>query len=405
MDEIALQFEAADLGIARGDEAPHPRFSAYKKNPKADPASNQERRRLALLETQRQSRAASFNMSRLLNFDPDDDDDVHEGSRGGTEASPEGTDDTCGADAGSEVSVHDDVVDMEETSLPGKASRKSSDRKRGIRVLASVEAALMLSEWMIEVPLDLETNWLVTVVPMGKRCLVVASMGQTLTFDRRGRLIHRFPSSLPGGHRHQPKDRAHRGAVLDTILVGETKTHYVLDLILWNESYVGCDTQFRVSWRDRKLLCEDESPGREVGFDRRGPLNPFAFVPLPFYDLAARPLGKVVAKEDYGFDGSTAVDGVLFYHKEALYLPGKSPLVCWLKGYMLPEMLNVEIGKAMEAGKPNIYSGMKNEILAFEEHSKRLAEARRQRQRNNEPGSRPSSQTEGQQGAQMVLGT
>ena len=33
----------------------------------------------------------------------------------------------------------------------------------------------MLSEWLVDVPLDLEQEWVVVVCPVGKRALVVAS--------------------------------------------------------------------------------------------------------------------------------------------------------------------------------------------------------------------------------------
>ena len=33
----------------------------------------------------------------------------------------------------------------------------------------------MLSEWLVEVPPDLEEEWLMTVCPVGKRCLIVAN--------------------------------------------------------------------------------------------------------------------------------------------------------------------------------------------------------------------------------------
>lgn len=33
----------------------------------------------------------------------------------------------------------------------------------------------MFSEWLIEVPNDLDQNWIMAVCPVGKRCLVVAS--------------------------------------------------------------------------------------------------------------------------------------------------------------------------------------------------------------------------------------
>jgi snurportin-1 len=33
----------------------------------------------------------------------------------------------------------------------------------------------MFSEWLDEIPHDFETNWIMCLCPIGKRCLVVAS--------------------------------------------------------------------------------------------------------------------------------------------------------------------------------------------------------------------------------------
>lgn len=33
----------------------------------------------------------------------------------------------------------------------------------------------MLSEWLVEIPSDLASQWLLVLCPVGKRCLVVAS--------------------------------------------------------------------------------------------------------------------------------------------------------------------------------------------------------------------------------------
>ena len=35
------------------------------------------------------------------------------------------------------------------------------------------------------------------------------------------------------------------------------------------------------------------------------------------------------------------VDGLLFYHKEASYEAGRSPLVCWLRPSMLSDIIGV----------------------------------------------------------------
>ena len=46
-----------------------------------------------------------------------------------------------------------------------------------------------------------------------------------------------------------------------------------------------------------------------------------------------------------------ALDGLLFYHKLGFYTPGTTPLVGWLKPFMLPEVLNVAV--------PDVYAGKK----------------------------------------------
>lgn len=40
---------------------------------------------------------------------------------------------------------------------------------------------LMLSEWLVDVPSELDTDWLMVVCPMGKRSLIVASKVRTLS--------------------------------------------------------------------------------------------------------------------------------------------------------------------------------------------------------------------------------
>ena len=37
------------------------------------------------------------------------------------------------------------------------------------------------------------------------------------------------------------------------------------------------------------------------------------------------------------------MDGLLFYHNQCHYTPGRTPLVGWLKPFMLPEILGVQL--------------------------------------------------------------
>lgn len=48
-------------------------------------------------------------------------------------------------------------------------------------------------------------------------------------------------------------------------------------------------------------------------------------------------------------------DGILFYHKESVYIPGFTPLVTWLKPYMVPEVFGCEINEVYMEKKPKNY--------------------------------------------------
>ncbi len=66
------------------------------------------------------------------------------------------------------------------------------------------------------------------------------------------------------------------------------------------------------------------------------------------------------------------VDGLLFYHKEAHYMPGHSPLVLWLKAYMLPEILSIAIPDWIQSKVPGDYKGYRNAINKSNTKQKRL---------------------------------
>lgn len=48
-------------------------------------------------------------------------------------------------------------------------------------------------------------------------------------------------------------------------------------------------------------------------------------------------------------------DGILFYHKESAYISGYTPLVMWLKPYMVPEVFRVSVNEAYMAKMPHNY--------------------------------------------------
>jgi snurportin-1 len=51
----------------------------------------------------------------------------------------------------------------------------------------------------------------------------------------------------------------------------------------------------------------------------------------------------VMAAENlFGTDGP-ALDGLLFYHSQAHYIPGNTPLVGWLKPHMMSTVLGIPV--------------------------------------------------------------
>jgi snurportin-1 len=147
--------------------------------------------------------------------------------------------------------------------------RKS--RPRSGRPRSDYKGQVMLSEWMVDVPEDLETSWTLVLCPVGKRCLVVTSRGETKAYARNGYLMRTFGSQLPGGNKSK-LNHYKEYCVLDCIFSEVEKTFYILDIIAWNGmSFYESETEFRFYWIKTKL--EEELP--EIGVKTES--NPYSF--------------------------------------------------------------------------------------------------------------------------------
>ncbi|XP_063053837.1 snurportin-1 [Engraulis encrasicolus] len=199
---------------------------------------------------------------------------------------------------------------------------------------------LMLSEWLVEVPAELETDWLLAVCPVGKRSLVIASKGSTAAYTKSGYCVNRFPSGLPGGNRHNNaigKDYT----ILDCIYSEVDRTYYILDVMCWRGHPVyDCSTEFRFFWLQSKM--EEES-----GLSEITKYNSFRFLRLESMWSTKESICQALLKE-YTF----SVDGFLFYHKETHYTPGTTPLVTWLKPYMVGDIVEMEVPECPLTQKP-----------------------------------------------------
>lgn len=301
--------------------APHPHFALYKVKSSEIP---QEVRRRKFLEAQKKKRFNFVAHARRLATD-----------------SWSGGDD----DENDNVEAEDQEPDeMEWEARPRKPPRAYKDQ-------------LMLSEWLVEIPSDISTEWLLKLCPVGKRSLVVASMGRTRAYTKSGYMVNTFPSDIPGGNKKQRVNSSgNQYSILDCIYNEMDKTYYVLDVMCWNSHPLfDSETEFRFYWLDSKVK---ENPHVQ----ELSSANPFKFVPLPFYCCTTQSIHEVLWDK---LPFPCKLDGLLFYHKRTHYTSGSTPLVGWLKAYMVPEMLQIEVPPTLCDDKPSSYTNLPEHVSDF----------------------------------------
>lgn len=67
------------------------------------------------------------------------------------------------------------------------------------------------------------------------------------------------------------------------------------------------------------------------------------------------------------------VDGLLFYHRQTHYTPGSTPLVGWLRPYMVSDILGIEVPVGPLTTKPQYAS---HQLQQIREHKKTSSEVR-----------------------------
>lgn len=265
----------------------HPRFSQYKQ--KSSKSGDQDVRRKAFLNKQKQRRFDFADHVRCL-------------------AVGEWKDET------------DDCEDVNEKESMEVTTESFHPAKR-------YKNQLMLSEWLVEVPDDFENEWLMVVCPKGKRNLVVAAGGRTSCYSKSGFCIDTFASCLPGGN----NDTRSGYTVLDCIFSPVEQSFHVLDVMCWNNHPVyDSETEFRFFWLASKLLETPELSKITVN-------NSHKFIGLANCACTKPEITKAINNSD-----PSTVDGLLFYHKRTHYTFGVTPLVTWLKVYMVEKILNIE---------------------------------------------------------------
>lgn len=189
----------------------------------------------------------------------------------------------------------------------------------------------MLSEWLVDRPMDLESDWVLKALPVGKRCLVFARKGETVAYSRTGQFIKAFQSALPGGcHMHISQCRR-QFAIVDCIYVHHTNTFYLMDALAWNEHKLyESEASCRFFWLQSRYQENHEK------FLTLSSKNECRFYYLNTYSANDHDILNALHNDPVIKEHHLQLDGLLFFHMRGPYVPGANPLVLWIK----PEMVN-----------------------------------------------------------------
>jgi hypothetical protein len=188
--------------------------------------------------------------------------------------------------------------------------------------------------------------------PEGKRCLVTASGGRTISRLASGDTLHHFDSTvLPGGGRgcgggsssSSSSSSSGGDCILDAVFHEADRTYYVLDVMMWKGyALYDCAAEFRFFWARTKLaeaLAEAEADAVMVrlgdismgdgdgggggggGGGSGAAAAAFRFAPVPYFECDNEGL-----RYAYAGPAPYVRDGLLLYQKGGHYELGLSPL-------------------------------------------------------------------------------
>lgn len=227
---------------------------------------------------------------------------------------------------------------------------------------------LMLSEWMMEAPEDIE-DFILMPCPKGKRltlakeeekvCRLYYKSGQEFKFN--------INSNLP------------KNTILDCIYCDSSKTLFILDLMKYGgRDFMNCEFSFRRFWIESKfneddLKIHDNKDGVKLQLIET---HDFCDTNSIYTCFQSHPIFE---------NEKTELDGFLFYHKESDYTIGESPLVLWLFAFMIEDVLPMfRVHSHYKAQKPENYTNYLEYIEEFNEKLKNKRQRSRKSENSNE---------------------
>ncbi|KAF2902587.1 hypothetical protein ILUMI_03594 [Ignelater luminosus] len=241
---------------------------------------------------------------------------------------------------------------------------------------------LMLSVWLRTKPPNFEEEWMAKLCPIGKRHLIVAYRKITTSYDKKGVKQETFYSSFPGGNTNAVN--IHVFTVLDCIFDETVKCYFVLDVVAWNNlSFRQVGVEHRYQWLKSKF--DEQVNGRRIfenNSDTHHTRQFYLIETFPVQDLYSHITCQyfpVPAEKKYYI----RLDGILFFHRLTPYKRGINPFVCWLKPFMVPEVLQLDVAKNYPP--PNNYTGMRNYLQQLRPQSQKPSKQK------NRQGYKPSN--------------
>jgi snurportin-1 len=151
--------------------------------------------------------------------------------------------------------------------------------------------------------------------------------------------------------------------VFDCIFVSESRSVFILDVISYDgRDFSDCDTSFRFFWIKSKF--EEDNLQFEKSSNHH-------IHPIDSFDCSDPYAIKSIIEKYPVFDFGVKLDGYLFYHKEASYTPGESPLVLWLFPFMFEELFeNFKVHPLYHSDRPENYTNYLKYIEEFNEKAR-----------------------------------
>lgn len=113
--------------------------------------------------------------------------------------------------------------------------------------------------------------------------------------------------------------------------------------------------EFRFFWLRSQFL---DNPEFSIISDR----NKYKFYHLDYASASAAIISGMLSSIPRLEEKTFLYDGILFYHKESVYISGFTPLVTWLKPYMVPEVFGCDVNEVYMQKKPHNYDSFQEFI-------------------------------------------